>query len=260
MLRNDFGRLVVLGSTFFCHDAYISSSSSNSQMFNSGDYNSNSTTSKLGNLKILENLVKWLVKIPPNEDENVPLIIENFTGQEQFNDYNQVPSIEALSQEPKGVLQSGENSAVSSSVSAKELMERTANLELHSIDTSLLIKAHEFHDKFQIKKENLSLIPPNFECPLPPLQAAVFPAIFDENHGPSLDLFDLDTEMAPVQNRLAHLTNICANKDLDFYVSECGRILENGSESGSSRNNATDILHNIAQQLAKCKRSDFTAH
>ena len=123
-----------------------------------------------------------------------------------------------------------------------------------------IFKAYENLD---IKKESLNLIPPNFETPLPPLQPAVFPAIFDEPNNPALELFDLDQELAPEQTRLAQLTNKCNTKNLEYYIQECGRILniDTKMNNASLNNNseitsASGILYTIARDLAAYKMPD----
>jgi intraflagellar transport protein 52 len=50
-----------------------------------------------------------------------------------------------------------------------------------------------------VAKAPLSLIPPAWEAPLPPLQPAVFPPVAREPPPPPLELFDLDDSLAPVQ-------------------------------------------------------------
>jgi hypothetical protein len=52
------------------------------------------------------------------------------------------------------------------------------------------------YDKLDVKKAPLSLIPPQFETPLPPLQPAVFPPPVREPPPPALELFDLDENFA----------------------------------------------------------------
>lgn len=48
------------------------------------------------------------------------------------------------------------------------------------------------YDKLGVKRHALTLIQPQFEAPLPPLQPAVFPPAIREPPGPALELFDLD--------------------------------------------------------------------
>lgn len=58
-----------------------------------------------------------------------------------------------------------------------------------------------------VKHEPLTLIPPAFERPLPPLLAAVFPPIVRDPPPPALDRFDLDEHFASDRIRLAQMTN-----------------------------------------------------
>mmetsp|Transcript_8862 Transcript_8862/g.14390 ORF Transcript_8862/g.14390 Transcript_8862/m.14390 type:complete len:165 (-) Transcript_8862:629-1123(-) len=71
----------------------------------------------------------------------------------------------------------------------------------------------------------LSLIPPQFEAPLPPLVPAVFPPAMREPPPPALDQFDLDEHFASERLRLAQLTNKCTDEDLEYFVRESGEIL-----------------------------------
>lgn len=67
---------------------------------------------------------------------------------------------------------------------------------LFKFDTSLIPEAVELYEKLNVKKQQLSLIPPSFEIPLPPLQPAVFPPAIREPPPPALELFDLDESFA----------------------------------------------------------------
>ena len=81
-------------------------------------------------------------------------------------------------------------------------------------------EAVDLYDRMRVKHEPLRLIAPQFEAPLPPLQAAVFPPILREPPPPALDLFDLDEHFASERVRLAHLANQCNDDDI-----ECARVL-----------------------------------
>lgn len=70
---------------------------------------------------------------------------------------------------------------------------------LFKFDTSLIPEAISLYDKLNVKKSPLSLIPPQFETPLPPLQPAVFPPAIREPAPPALELFDLDENFASEQ-------------------------------------------------------------
>ena len=133
-----------------------------------------------------------------------------------------------------------------------------ASLHSQRLPVFKLFVIFKAYENLEIKKESLNLIPPNFETPLPPLQPAVFPPIFDEPNNPALELFDLDQELAPEQTRLAQLTNKCNTKNLEYYVQECGRILniETDKQGGSDYISASSILHTIARDLAAYKMPD----
>ena len=69
---------------------------------------------------------------------------------------------------------------------------------------SCLQEADELPRNFTtLFNERLTLIPPQFETPMPALQAAVFPPTLKELPPPSLDLYDLDEQFASEKIRLA---------------------------------------------------------
>ncbi len=70
---------------------------------------------------------------------------------------------------------------------------------LFKLDTSMIAEAIQLYGKYNVKKAPLSLIPPQFETPLPPLQPAVFPPAIREPPPPVLELFDLDEQFASEQ-------------------------------------------------------------
>ena len=80
-----------------------------------------------------------------------------------------------------------------------------------------------------MKHEPLRLITPQFETPLPPLQAAVFPPTFRELPNPQLELFDLDEAFSSEKARLAQITNKCTDDDIEYYVREGADILGKGN-------------------------------
>jgi len=99
------------------------------------------------------------------------------------------------------------------------------DLKLFDFSPLMTPEAVALFDKLGVKHEPLTLIPPQFECPLPPLRPAVFPPQMREPLPPSLELFDLDEHFASEKARLAQLTNKCGDEDLEYYVRECGHIL-----------------------------------
>jgi len=77
-----------------------------------------------------------------------------------------------------------------------------------------------------VPKKPLTLIEPQFEQPLPPLQPAVFPPAIFEPTPPALELFDLDESFANEHFKLAQLSKKCSGaEDLvrrsAFVAPEC---------------------------------------
>ncbi len=66
------------------------------------------------------------------------------------------------------------------------------NDKLYKFDTNMIPEALNIYKTLKIKHEPLTLIPPQFETPMPALQAAVFPPTMKDLPPPGLDLFDLD--------------------------------------------------------------------
>ena len=69
----------------------------------------------------------------------------------------------------------------------------------YALNFDLLPHALQLYEQLGIKKAPLSLIPPQFDAPTPPLQLAVFPAILPELPPLPLELFDLDVDLASPQ-------------------------------------------------------------
>ena len=114
-----------------------------------------------------------------------------------------------------------------------------------------------------VKHEQLSLIPPSFEVPLPPLQPAVFFPMLRQLPVPTLDLFDLDEKFASEKLRLAQLTNKCGDDDLEYFVREAGEVLgvsqtirdDNKDKKGEEEEKVSgkQILHYILKKLVQYK-------
>lgn len=64
------------------------------------------------------------------------------------------------------------------------------------------------YDKLGVKRHALTLIQPQFEAPLPPLQPAVFPPAIREPPAPALELFDLDEAFATDQVSTQHMSAV----------------------------------------------------
>jgi len=75
--------------------------------------------------------------------------------------------------------------------------------KLYSFDTNIVPESIALYSTLGIKHEPLTLIPPQFETPMPQLQAAVFLPCIKDLPPPSLDLFDLDEQFASEKIKMA---------------------------------------------------------
>merc|ERR1712146_779555 len=114
--------------------------------------------------------------------------------------------------------------------------------------------------KTRVPKAPLTLIQPQFEVPLPPLQAAVFPPQLREQPCPALDLYDLDDEFASERIRLAQLSNKCTPADLEYYINEATTIVTAGmgdevpQRHGTAESQAKQALFFLMTKLAAWKK------
>merc|ERR1711904_605506 len=112
----------------------------------------------------------------------------------------------------------------------------------------------------RVPKAPLTLIQPQFEVPLPPLRAAVFPPQLREQSCPALDLYDLDDEFASERIRLAQLTNKCTHADLEYYINEATNIVTAGmgdevpQRHGTAESQAKQALYFLMTKLASWKK------
>jgi hypothetical protein len=135
----------------------------------------------------------------------------------EFGEVVCVPDTEALAERLRCCLQETEELPLD--------FGQLFDQNLFKYDTNLIPEAVRLYERLNVKHEPLSLIPPQFEVPLPPLQPAVFMPCMREQAPPALDLFDLDEHFSTEKLRLAQITNKCTDKDLDYFVCECGEIL-----------------------------------
>lgn len=125
---------------------------------------------------------------------------------------------------------------------------------LFKFDTDLIPEAVKLYGLLGVKHETLTLIPPQFETPMPELQPAVFPPCLREPPPPNLDLFDLDEQFASERVRLAQLTNKCTDDDLDFYIRQAGEILSVTPKLQEGQKSAKHILEYIFKELVGFKK------
>jgi intraflagellar transport protein 52 len=183
------GKLCLIGSVKFIDNDYID---------------------KEENRKVIDGLLRWLLGLT-NPAVTTP------SKEVSINNYTYIPNIISLSEKVKSCLEE-----------AKEPPRNFNDLydmSLFKIDNNLVPEAIELYDKLNVKHEILSIIPPQFETPLPPLQLAVFDPIIKDFPLPSLELYDLDEQFANEKNKLAQITNKCNDEDLEYYIRECSDIL-----------------------------------
>lgn len=187
------------------------------------------------NSKLMDFFFKWL-----RPGSKVALHRED-ADDPDVTDLKLLPDTQSLADRVKGCLQEGD-----------ELPRDWTTLfddQLFKFDTALIPEAVALYEKMGVKKSPLSLISPQFETPLPPLQPAVFPPAIREPPPPALELFDLDEHFASEQNRLAYLTNKCnGESDMEYYIMEAAHILGvKMGDDASAKSALAEVFRRIVQ-------------
>lgn len=218
------GRLVVMGSVEVFGDDWLD---------------------KEENAKLCDLLFAWLL----NE---VDLDMTSDRQDADLSDYSSVPNIEALSQTLKPCLQGMDD--------LPRDFTRLFDMNMFKFDTDLIPLTIKVYNQLGVPHDPLTLIPPQFECPLPKLNAAVFPPAMREPAPPALDQFDLDEHFAKEGLRLAQLTNKCTSgeEDLEYYIAESGEILGVIQDLPYGERSAKHILFHIFRQIVEFKKQDTT--
>ena len=206
---------------------------------------------KEDNNKLADFIVKWLAPGSPLSlnavDADDPDIAE----------HEKLPDTESLSERVRSCLQVED-----------EIPKDFTSLfsdKLFGYSNDLVPEVMTLYKELNVTKKPLTLIPPAFETPLPPLQPAVFPPIVREPAPPALELFDLDSELASSRSRLAQVANKCAEgteEDVHFFIQEAGEILgvnpivaEDDGEGGRVVNPKAVLAH-VFRQLVSFKSSE----
>jgi intraflagellar transport protein 52 len=214
------GRLFVMGSVRIFDDDYI-------------DHESNST--------LLNLVIKWCMR-----QNDLDLTGGSYP---ELEEYHYIPDTRTLAEDLKSCLQESEPLPRDFT----QLFDST----LFGFDTSSIPEAVKLYADLAVKHEPLTLVPPQFETPMPKLQPAVFPPTLNEPPAPSLDLFDLDEHFASEKVRLAQLTNKCSDGDLEYYITEAGDVLGVTQKLGEEERSAKHVLTYIFNQLCNFKRLNF---
>lgn len=191
------------------------------------------------NKNVFETLLKWLLDLG-DCDLGFP-----YGEEPELSEYHHIPHTQGLAMNLRSCLQ--ENEALPRDFT--QLFDDS----LFKFDTDLIPEAVKLYNQLGVKHEPLTLIPPQFETPMPALQPAVFPPCLREPPAPALDLFDLDEQFASERVRLAQLTNKCTDEDLDFYIRQAGEILGVTPKLGERRT-AKHILEHIFKELVGFKK------
>ena len=196
------------------------------------------------NSRLCDALVSWLldeIDINLSQDRHEADVYESLP----------VPHIEALSQSIKPCLQGMDE--------LPRDFTRMFDLNLFRFDTDLIPQTLRTYELMGVPHDPLTLIPPQFECPLPKLLPATFSPAMREAPCPALDQFDLDEHFAKETIRLAQLTNKCTNgdEDLEYYISESGEILGVIPNLPFGERSAKHILFHIFKQIVNFKRQDI---
>jgi len=121
---------------------------------------------KEDNSKVWDVLMKWMT---PKEEIKLN---QNDADEPEIDEYHHVPDHGALANRMRCCLQE-----------AEEVPQDFSSLfdeSLFKFDTDSIPEAIKLYSELDVKHELLTLIPPQFEAPLPPLQPAVFPPALRE--------------------------------------------------------------------------------
>lgn len=166
-------------------------------------------------------------------------------------EYNFVPDITQRADDPKVCTQDMDNMDMPREYT--KLFKRN----FYSVNLDMVPACIKAYKILNVKHEPLSLIAPNFETPLPPTQASVFPPSFQELPPPALELFDLDEAFSSDLLKLSQLTNKYMGtknpsdeRELDYYIREFGGIVR---ISNSEKMTSKEILNHVFLKISSYK-------
>ncbi|CAD6193238.1 unnamed protein product [Caenorhabditis auriculariae] len=167
-----------------------------------------------------------------------------------INHYMHIPDLLHLSEQLKVCMFEGDMNGLVSTNFIK-----TFDASLSSFDLSMWPRVLRSYQELRVPAEQLSLIVPQFEVPLPPLEPAVFPPNFQELQPPQLELFDLDELFSSPEKRLSQLANKCEESDIEYFIREAGEITGVSNQLPKSQKHAKGILEHIVAKLYLFKKA-----
>ena len=167
-----------------------------------------------------------------------------------------VPDIEALSERVKWCLEE-----------PKPLPQDLNSMlfpSISSFDTTKSIsKVMKLYNDLNVENEPLSLMKPEFKCPLPSLEPAVFQPRMINLNAPALELFDLDEEFAEPLVRLGKLKDTFkkmkkeghdySEDELEMYLYEAGYLSGLISQNNGNSITGKQILYQLFLALKDMK-------
>lgn len=216
------GRIMLVGSVAMFDDTYLQ---------------------REENAKLFDVLLKWLLG---SADVSLNTVDAD---DPDLADYRYLPDTTALAERPRACLEECEEVPRDFTT----LFDST----MFGFDVSMVPQVVELHEQLGVKHEPLTLIQPQFETPLPPLQPAVFMPAMRDPPPPALDQFDLDEQFASDRVRLAQLTNKCTEEDVDYFVREAADIAGvRVPHAGPGLPDAKTLLHYMLRRVLHWRRLD----
>lgn len=232
------GRICVVGSTEMFEDRWIE---------------------KEENGKLAEFIFRWL------DPQGGVKLYELDAEDPDVGESHAIPDTEALAERLRSCLQEGEE--------LPRNFQKLFDAELFQEDFKLVPEVIELYEKLGVPHKPLTLIPPQFEVPMPSLKLATFPPILPEPDPPALELFDLDEEFAGPASKLATLANKCnggAEEDISFFCTEGAEIVGLSEDEGAkvARKGAKvpervvrdpkKVLEKMFQEICNWKKLSFS--
>lgn len=221
------GRLVALGSYRMFDDDFLE---------------------KEHNLDLQRLLFQWLVGGSESGDD---LLRPSAAEETALEPSRPVPDTASLAERPLPCFQESDERLPSD---FRELFE---GKPFH-MDLTHLPEVKQIYKTLGVKYEPLSVVPPKFLSPLPPLRPAVYPPLMKDLPALRLELFDLDAEVESPRTRLVRLANQCTeDSDLATHIQRAAEIISipllpgekdpGEGEERSSKNILCSLIYQICQ-------------